>query len=171
MATRLVGYEEYKGYLAALTKVLLDRFGDSLLAIVLYGSVARGAAAQTSDIDLLIVQREPSSSYFERLAPVLDAERALRESEAFLLLARQGLSPSVSPLLLSEEEGRENRYIFLDMLDEGIVLFEREGYFTSRMGALRRKLKELGGRRVILPDGSWYWDLKPDLVLGEIFEL
>lgn len=171
MATRLVGYEEYKAYLAALTRVLLDRFGDSLLAIVLYGSVARGTASETSDIDLLIIQREPSASYYERLERVLEAERTLDASEAYRLLARRGLSPSVSPLLLSEEEARENRYIFLDMLDEGIVLFERDGFFTSRMDDLRRRLKELGGRRVTLPDGSWYWDLKPDLVLGEVFEL
>lgn len=171
MATRLVGYEEYKGYLAALTRVLLDRFGDSLLAIVLYGSVARGAAAETSDIDLLIIQREASPSYYERLEPVLEAQRAIERSEPARFMVREGLFPSVSPLLLSEEEARENRYIFLDMLDEGVVLFEREGFFTSRMDALRRRLKELGGRRVILPDGSWYWDLKPDLVLGEIFEL
>lgn len=171
MAKGLIGYAEYKEYLAAFTRVLLDRLGDSLLAIVLYGSVARGTAAKTSDIDLLIVQRGASSSYYERLEPVLEAKRSLRGSKPFLLLARQGLSPSVSPLLLSEEEARENRYIFLDMLDEGIVLFERDGFFTSRMDALRRRLKELGGRRVTLPDGSWYWDLKPDLVLGEVFEL
>ncbi|MBI3080294.1 MAG: nucleotidyltransferase domain-containing protein, partial [candidate division NC10 bacterium] len=100
-----------------------------------------------------------------------EAERALEESEPFRLLARQGLFPSVSLLLLSEEEARENRYIFLDMLDEGVVLFERNSFFTRRMDDLRRRLKELGARRVTLPDGSWYWDLKPDLVLGEVFEL
>lgn len=168
---RLIGYELYKGYLEALTKALVERFGDSLLAIVLYGSVARGTASATSDLDLLIVQRGASPSYYERLKPVLEVERALEEGETFQALVQQGLSPSVSPLFLSEEEAGENRYIFLDMVEEAVVLFDPEGFFTRRMAELRERLKELGARRIVLPDGSWYWDLKPDLVLGEVFEL
>jgi len=73
--------------------------------------------------------------------------------------------------VLSEEEATENRYVFLDMVDDAVVLFEPEGFFARRMGELRRRLEELGARRIFLPDGSWYWDLKPDLTLGEVFEL
>jgi len=32
-------------------------------------------------------------------------------------------------------------------------------------------MKELGSKRVFLTDGSWYWDLKPDLRIGEVFEI
>lgn len=171
MSMCLISSEQYRAYLNALTAAFVDRLGDSLLTIVLYGSVARGTASPTSDIDLLIIQREASSSYYERLEPVLEVERALRDSEVFQVVARESLFPPVSFLLLSEEEAQENRYIFLDMVEEAVVLFEQDRFFTKRMEKLRRRLKELGAKRIILPDGSWYWDLKPDLVVGEVFEL
>ena len=40
-----------------------------------------------------------------------------------------------------------------------------------KLAALRRRLAELGSRRIELADGSWYWDLKPDLRPGEMIEL
>lgn len=171
MANGEIGYAQYRGYLEAFTKALEARLGESLLAVVLYGSVARGSATEASDLDLVIVQRDAPSSYYERLAPILEVEEALRNSAASEELARRGLRPSVSPLILSEAEASENRYIFLDMVEEAVVLFDREGFFTRRMEELRRRLQELGARRIVLPDGSWYWDLKPDLVVGEVFEL
>jgi len=36
---------------------------------------------------------------------------------------------------------------------------------------LSERLKELGSRRVYLPDGSWYWILKPTIKRGEILEI
>ena len=171
MVGHRIRFEHYQDYLQTLARALLERLGDALLAIVLYGSVARGTASTASDIDLLIVQRQPPSSYYERLAPVLAVERALRDCEALHTLVREGFCPYVSFLLLSTEEARENRYIFLDMVEEAIVLYEQDGFFTKRLAELRHRLQELGAKRLVLPDGSWYWDLKPDLVVGEVFEL
>ena len=37
--------------------------------------------------------------------------------------------------------------------------------------AVRRRMAELGSTRVELPDGSWYWDLKPDWRPGEVVDL
>jgi len=171
MAGRRVGYEQYREYLAALTEALREELRDSLLSVVLYGSVARGTATETSDVDLLVIQRGAPSSYYERLEPMLKVEASLKQSAAFQELVQKGLYPSLSPLVLSEAEAEENRYIFLDMVEEAVVLYDPEGFFARRMGELRRRLEELGARRIMLPDGSWYWDLKPDLVLGEVFEL
>jgi predicted nucleotidyltransferase len=164
-------FEHYQDYLQTLTQALIEGLGDVLLAIVLYGSVARGTASTVSDIDLLIVQQQSSSSYYERLAPVLAIERALRDSETLHTLVQEDLCPYVSFLLLSKEEAQENRYIFLDMVEEAIILYEQDGFFTKRMAELGRRLQELGAKRVVLPDGAWYWDLKPDLIVGEVFEL
>jgi hypothetical protein len=171
MKERRIRFEHYQGYLQALTQALAERLGASLLAVVLYGSVARGTARETSDLDLLVVQRQPPSSYYERLVPVLDVERILRQSAAFHSLVQKWLHPYVSFLLFSEEEARENRYIFLDMVEEAIVLYEQDSFFTKRMVELKHRLQELGAQRVVLANGSWYWDLKPDRVMGEEFEL
>ncbi len=92
-------------YLEAVVQALRHCLGPRLLSVVLYGSVARGTATVTSDLDLLIVVREAPTSYYERLWPVLDAVRSLHRPPG-------AWSPPVSPLILSEEEAKENRYIF-----------------------------------------------------------
>jgi len=53
---------------------------------------------------------------------------------------------------------------------DGIVLFDRDGFFEGLLNELKARLKELGPKKVYVGD-KWYWDLKPDLVLGEEFEL
>ena len=42
-----------------LVNAMLDIFGDRLLSVVLYGSVARGEQTDESDIDVAIFLREP----------------------------------------------------------------------------------------------------------------
>jgi len=74
-------------------------------------------------------------------------------------------------LVLSKEEAQKNRYIFLDMIEEAKVLHDQRGFFAGRLQELKKRLAEVGSRKICLLDGSWHWDLKPDLVLGEEFEL
>ena len=166
-----ITYQDYEVYLQAFKDGLLERLGDELIALVLYGSVARGEARPESDVDLLIILRDASPVYYERLKPILEVERALRISPRANTLRQKGLTPYLSYLVLSEEEARENRYIFLDMIEEARILYDREGFFARRLRELKERLMALGSRKVYLENGSWYWDLKPDLVLGEVFEL
>ncbi len=65
----------------------------------------------------------------------------------------------------------ENRSLFLGIVEDGKILYDRDDFFQERLSALKRRLQELGSKKVYLEDGSWYWVLKPDLKLGEIFEL
>jgi hypothetical protein len=57
------------------------------------------------------------------------------------------------------------------MVGDAILLFDRDGFFESVLDELRARMRALGSRRVMLPDGSWYWDLKPDFRFGEVVEL
>jgi len=36
---------------------------------------------------------------------------------------------------------------------------------------LRRRLRELGARRVVVPGKGWYWILKPDAEFGEVIRI
>ncbi len=83
----------------------------------------------------------------------------------------RGSPPYFSYLILAKEEAHENRYIYLDMVLDAQLLFDRAGFFAKRLRAVRNRLEELGSRRVQLKDGTWYWDLKPDLKSGEAFVL
>ncbi len=79
-------------------------------------------------------------------------------------------SPSdAGHLVLSKKEARKNRYIFLDVIEEAKVLRDQRGFFGGRLQELKKRLAELGCGKTYLPDGSSYWELKPDLVLAEVF--
>ncbi|MEZ8220288.1 hypothetical protein GG496_000455 [Candidatus Fervidibacteria bacterium JGI MDM2 JNZ-1-D12] len=128
--------------------------GQRLLAVALFGSVARGQATEESDIDLLVVVNEKPSN-------------ALQEC----LLVRRQVEPyplrRISPIVTTPEMLRQNFLILLDILDHGIILHDPEGVLGDLLSRLKRRLEEWGSKKVQLPDGSWYWQLKPDRKLGE----
>jgi predicted nucleotidyltransferase len=82
------------------------------VAVVLYGSVARGAAAP-GDLDLLVIVAKENEEEHVRSA-LLDATRRL---EVRFQLA-------VSPLVLTERElkARANEKLIANVLKEGIFL-------------------------------------------------
>ena len=101
----------------------------------------------------------------------MDIELGLRKTASYEWYLREGLMPSLSCLIMSKREADENHYVFLDMVQDSLILFDDRDYFKGRLSALRERLSSLGSKKVVLPDGSWYWDLKPDLKLGEEFVL
>jgi predicted nucleotidyltransferase len=52
-------------------EILSDHYGDNLERLILYGSMARGEADVLSDIDLLVLLKEPFN-YFEELRTIVD---------------------------------------------------------------------------------------------------
>jgi len=120
----------------------------------------------------LILLDRVSTNYHRRLDDVLAVQARLeREGEYETLTKVRGSAPYFSYLILSKEEADENRYIYLDMVEDAKLLFDRAGFFAKRLRAVRNRLDELGSMRVQLEDGTWYWDLKPDLKAGESFVL
>jgi hypothetical protein len=95
----------------------------------------------------------------------------LRESEEYMEMQKKGIRAEPYPIFFSEEKLADTPWILLDVLDHGIILYDREEVLQKKLEALRRKLEELGARRVVLEDGTWYWDLKPDWKPGEVIEL
>lgn len=167
-----VGFDTYQDLIGVFLKILEKRFGKSLISVVLYGSVARGKASQTSDVDLLIILGDPPKNYHRRLDPILESQKQLECSSMYKKIKDQlGVFPFFSYLILSKEEAQENRYIYLDMIEDGKILYDRDGFFFRKMQGMKKRIKELGSKKIYLEDGSWYWDLKPDLKPGEVFAL
>lgn len=165
-----IGYLEYKALLNAFVNLLQQSLGDQVISVVLYGSVARGTAGPESDVDLLLVLREPPVEYWKRLQPLLPILKQLREGSLWKRLEGEGVKPFLSLLVLSLEEAKENRYLYLDMIDEARILLDRESFFQNKLKDLRRRLQELGAQKVKRNE-EWYWDLKPDLKPGEVVTL
>ena len=165
-----IGYSEYKELLNVFVHMVQESMGEQVISIVLYGSVARGTATPNSDIDLLIVLREASSGYWGRLQPFLPILRRMKKESCWQRLDSKRLNPVLSLLVLSIEEASENRYIYLDMVEDALSLTDKERFFQSKLESLRKRLQELGSQK-IRRDGDWYWDIKPDLKPGEVITL
>lgn len=82
----------------------------------------------------------------------------------------QGVSASLSPVLLTPEETTSRIPLFLDMTEDARILYDRGGFFAGVLAGLRQRLKELGARRVRY-GGAWYWVLKEPFRPREEFEL
>lgn len=48
-------YEKYRGSVNEFVRRALEKYGDKIDSIILFGSVARGEAREGSDIDILVV--------------------------------------------------------------------------------------------------------------------
>jgi predicted nucleotidyltransferase len=166
------GLAVYQQVLERFLALLEEHFGDRLISLVLYGSVARGEAREESDIDLLLILDRVSPNYHRRLDEILVVQARLEREGVYEAVSKvRGSPPYFSYLILAKEEADENRYIYLDMVEDAKLLFDRAGFFAKRLRAVRNRLEELGSMRVQLKDGTWYWDLKPDLKAGEAFVL
>lgn len=142
--------------------------GDDLLAVACFGSVARGEPGPESDLDLYVVTREEISTFLD---PRLERARRLRETPEYQALARRGYRPDPMPIFHSAAKLAAHPWILLDIADHGVILYDPDGLLARELEAVRWRLRDLGAKRIERPDGSWYWDLKPDWRPGETVEL
>lgn len=150
-----------QGQLAEFLDRLKNRFGDGLVTVAVFGSRARGEAHADSDLDLLVVAEGFPKSRLDRQLLLLRLARAVSEDFADLV----GCVP------LSPEEASRVQPFYLGMLSGHELLHDRGGFFSAVLERLRRRLGELGSRRLVDEDGYEYWDLKPDWKPGDVVEL
>ena len=150
------------------TRALRETLGDQLVSVVLFGSVARGEAGPTSDIDLFVVLEEAPPGMRRRRALLEPARQRLTPAPEALW--QQGIYTDFVEIIRSREEARRFHPVYLDMTEEAIILYDKNTFFASLLESLRRRLKELGARKKRI-GRLWYWDLKPDMKPGEVIEL
>jgi predicted nucleotidyltransferase len=149
-------------------RLLQDHLGDALVSAVLFGSVARGEAGPHSDIDLLVVVKGLPPSRLARHACLDAADSGIEPT--LRSLRSQGILTDVQPVLKTPEEAERISPLYLDLVEDAVLLFDRGGFFAEILGRLRASLARLGARRV-RRGRFWYWDLKPDYRFGEVFEV
>jgi predicted nucleotidyltransferase len=158
----------YRIYIKELERAIEKHYGQRLVSLVLYGSVARGDHRLDSDVDILIILEDPPPGWGER------KDEFFPVTERMKALARQfedaGCFPHLSYLILSPDEAFRTRPLYLDLTEDARILFDKGRYFSNILRRLRKRMKELGSQRVYVGD-KWYWDLKPDMKFGEVIEL
>ncbi len=154
----------FENLVGRVERACAEVYGDRLVSLAVFGSVARGTMGPESDLDLLVVA-EPLPR--GRMARVREFERvdalcepALREAEA------QGVRTTLSPVIKTPSEVELGSPLFLDMTIEVRILRDREGFLERYLRGLAERLDRLGARRIRM-GGGYYWLLKPDLKPGE----
>ena len=153
---------------ATYARLLEEELQENLVAVVLFGSVARSEATAGSDIDLLVVCETLPAGRFARLG-LLEQADARFESE-WLRLHADGIDTRVVPLLKTRQEAARVVPLYLDMVEDACLLVDRGGFFAEVLARLRARLTAVGAERR-RRGRVRYWILKRDFQPGENIEL
>lgn len=153
----------YRELLDDLLAGLKKALGENLVSLVLYGSVARGDYRKDSDIDLLIISRNLPKEKLRRQELFIQVEDTLNLEGLY----SKGFYPNFSPVIKAAEEAKFLTPLYLDMVEDAIILYDADGFFKNILDNLGANLKKQGSRRVYIGK-KWYWDLKPGLKHGEV---
>lgn len=106
---------------------------DYVFGAILFGSVARETFTENSDIDILILTERDMNNKFSRL---MDITRSLKEDERALM--EKGLPSLITPIFLNIEDTKIFRPIYFDIVDYGIILFEKGNFLSDFMSTIRK---------------------------------
>ena len=151
-----------------LVAKLKENFGERLYSVVVYGSIARGTWRRDSDIDLLVIIEGLPKSRLKRQSLFMQVEEKL--SDELERLWQDGYHHDFSPIIKTPEEARRLSPLYLDMVEDAVILYDKNNFFHSILARLKKKLQELGAKRVYIGN-KWIWDLKPDYKWGEVIQI
>ena len=160
--------EPYKTLIERLIEALKRKYGDKFISLVVFGSVARGEARKDSDVDLLLVVDSIPKRRLERQREFMEVEKEL---EGYLNeLFDEGYFIDFSPIIKTPEEAMRLSPLYLDMVEDAIIAYDKDNFFAKILGRVRKRLEELGSKRVRM-GRKWYWILKPDYHFGEVIRI
>jgi uncharacterized protein len=160
--------EKFKELQDTLLKETKSFYGDNLVSFVVFGSVARETFRFNSDIDILIIAENLPDGRMKRVkqfSAVEEKIEPLMES-----LEKQGIHTYISPVFKTPDEVKKGSPLFLDMVEDACILYDKDEFFTKWLKEFKARLKKLGAKRV-WRGNMWYWVLKPDYKPGEVIEL
>jgi predicted nucleotidyltransferase len=120
-------------------------FGADLVAVVAFGSWARGEESDESDLDLLVVVDD-------RIALERDLYR--RWDRDALDLAGRAVDVHIAHL---PDPDRFSPSVWGEVAIDGIILFERNFEMSRRLGEVRRRIAAGEVVRRLAPGGQPYW--------------
>ena len=156
-----------------LARFLEERLSEKLTSVVLFGSVVREETRRGSDIDILVVLDFSLEEESEGLDVFYDAtidfeDIYLPDPSAML---RTGIYWNIHFVPFTKEKAKVTHPFYLDMVENSVIVFDRDGFMKRKLESLKKRMEELGTRKVFLPGGKWYWQLKPGAKPGEEIEL
>ena len=151
-----------------LAEKVVDFYKDRLVSLLLFGSVGRGTLNQYSDIDMLLVADRLPKGRMRRIEEFIAVENQLESN--LQSMQKQGWQTYLSPVIKTPEEVLQGSFLFLDMIDDSKILFDRDNFICEYLHSLNERLAEYGAVKVQWK-GGWYWNLKPDFKPGDVVSL
>ena len=142
----LSGYADVKPLTDRLLTALRAVLGERLVAMALYGSVARQVARPTSDIDLFLVHRGDRHA---ALCTFVEVEMGLRDDSLTARLRARGVPIKPMPVFRSEASLADTPWLLLDIAHHGIMLFDPRSVLARKLAYVYR------------PWERWVLDLTP----------
>jgi hypothetical protein len=161
---------EYRKLLKEYCSGMASHFSEKLFSICVFGSVAKGMAAPESDIDVLVVAEGLPTEIGLRVKETNYIHIRLKKTEPYRSLRKAGRCALISDIFLTPSEVKRHPPILLDMIDEGIILYDKDDFLRNTLRLLKNKLKALGARKIVSAKGH-YWILKPDIKPSEVVEI
>lgn len=158
-------------YAHLLLKLIVElglKYRHRLVSVVVFGSVARGSAKSHSDVDVLTVIEGLGGTLASRMEELLAVEHGIKVGDELKWLSAHGITTHVSFHPYAPEEMARLRMLFLDIVEDGVALLDRDHFFERLRAGFRSLLKEMGAKRRVLPDGGWYWAMNPEAELGAV---
>jgi hypothetical protein len=124
--------EDQEAILFQLVTALQEELGERLVAVVLYGSRARDQEREASDWDLFVIATDLPARLWERHILL----------KRILPVVYRG---AISLLAKTPQEFEEKfSSLYLDIAQDGKILFDPQGYAHRRLGALKRLMADTG---------------------------
>ena len=115
------------------------------MCLAVFGSVARNTQTFQSDIDVLIIVSGLPDGRMNRMdrfntieAELLPALQKVREN---------GWNVELSPVIRTPEEVRAGGYFYLDMVDDALILYDKDNFFANYLQELKKRLNEYGAQK------------------------
>jgi len=160
--------ESFNNTLYRILEACQKIYGEDLITLAVFGSVARGTPNPESDIDLLIVAQNLPSGRLKRMKQFNKVEEFL--ASWIESLRKNGINTTLSPIIKTPEEVTAGSLLFLDMTEDVLILYDKEKFFTNFLQEFSMKLKRLGAKKIIIGE-RWHWVLKSDYTEGEVFDI
>lgn len=133
--------------LRPLVESLQEAMGRNLIAVMLFGSRARGKTRKASDWDIFVLAHSLPLSPMKRYGYLRG-------------VCNDGLEGGVSFLAKTKEEFEAGfPSFYLDLALDGMILFDTGGYMEAKLKRIRQIIKEAGLRRERIA-GGFFWDWK-----------
>ena len=158
----------WEAFLKRLEQEVRLAYGDRLVTLAIFGSVARESATPESDVDLLIVATDLPRGRMKRVSEFEQVETSLKNE--LEIMAENGIQAYLSPIFKTPDEVEAGSPLFLDMIFDVLIRYDRENFFKNFLEGFKRRLDALGAKRIVQGD-RWYWDLKPDYKPGDVIKL